>query len=72
MEISLALTQTLETVIMRQLYPHSKIDIYVQVLQSDGGIIHVVCYVYDCIVKLGGIIHMCVMLLMYIRSYNFC
>lgn len=27
-----------ESVIMRELYPQSKIDIYVQVLQSDGGI----------------------------------
>ena len=36
-EISLALKQTFEAVIMRELYPHSKIDIYVQVLQSDGG-----------------------------------
>ena len=36
-EISLALKQTFEAVIMGELYPHSKIDIYVQVLQSDGG-----------------------------------
>lgn len=36
-EISLALTQMFEAVIIRELYPQSKIDIYVQVLQSDGG-----------------------------------
>lgn len=36
-ETSLALTQMFEAVIMRELYPQSKIDIYVQVLQSDGG-----------------------------------
>lgn len=36
-EISLALKQTFEVVVMRELFPHSKIDIYVQVLQADGG-----------------------------------
>ena len=36
-ETSLALSQMFEAVIMRELYPQSKIDIYVQVLQSDGG-----------------------------------
>lgn len=36
-ETSLALSQMFESVIMRELYPQSKIDIYVQVLQSDGG-----------------------------------
>ena len=37
-ETSLALTQMFEAVILRELYPQSKIDIYVQVLQSDGGV----------------------------------
>ena len=36
-EMSLALKQTFESVIMTELYPQSKIDITVQVLQSDGG-----------------------------------
>ncbi|CAI8055943.1 Exosome complex component RRP41 [Geodia barretti] len=36
-ETSLALRQMFESVIMRELYPQSKIDIYIQVLQSDGG-----------------------------------
>lgn len=36
-ETSLALKQTFEAAIMRELYPHSKIDIYVQIIQSDGG-----------------------------------
>jgi exosome complex component RRP41 len=36
-EMSLALRQMFESVILRELYPQSKIDIYVQVLQSDGG-----------------------------------
>ena len=40
-EISLALKQTFEATIQRELYPQSKIDIYVQVLQSDGGESHV-------------------------------
>ena len=35
--MSQALGKMFETVIMRELYPQSKIDIYVQVLQSDGG-----------------------------------
>lgn len=29
--------QTFESVVMTALYPRSQIDIYVQVLQSDGG-----------------------------------
>ena len=37
-EMSLALGQMFESVIMRELYPQSKIDIYIQVLQSDGGV----------------------------------
>ena len=35
-EISLAMKKTFETVILTELYPMSKIDIFVQVLQSDG------------------------------------
>ena len=37
-EISLALKKTFEAAILSELFPHSKIDIYIQVLQSDGGI----------------------------------
>ena len=48
METSLALTQMFEAVIMRELYPHSKIDIYIQVLQSDGGIeMYVPCFALE-------------------------
>lgn len=36
-EISLVLRQTFESVIMMHLFPRSSIDIYVQVLQADGG-----------------------------------
>ena len=36
-EISLALKQTFEAAILTELYPQSKIDIYVQILQADGG-----------------------------------
>ena len=37
MEISLALKKSFEAAILSELFPHSKIDIYIQVLQSDGG-----------------------------------
>jgi exosome complex component RRP41 len=36
-EISLIIKQTLESIIMVQLFPRSQIDIYVQILQADGG-----------------------------------
>lgn len=36
-DISLTLQKTFETAIMKELYPRSQIDIYVQALQSDGG-----------------------------------
>ena len=36
-EISLAMKGIFEAVILTQLFPHSVIDIYVQVLQADGG-----------------------------------
>jgi len=36
-EISQALRQTFEVVVLTELFPQSQIDIYVQVLQSDGG-----------------------------------
>lgn len=36
-EISLALRQTFEAALLTELFPQSKIDIYVQLLQSDGG-----------------------------------
>jgi exosome complex component RRP41 len=36
-EISLVLRQTFEAVVMTNLFPRSQIDIYVQVLQADGG-----------------------------------
>ena len=36
-EISLALKKSFEAAILSELFPHSKIDIYIQVLQSDGG-----------------------------------
>ncbi|XP_065652192.1 exosome complex component RRP41 [Hydra vulgaris] len=38
-EISMLLEKTFATAIMTELYPRSQIDIYVQVIQSDGGII---------------------------------
>ncbi|CAH1778859.1 unnamed protein product [Owenia fusiformis] len=37
MELSMHLQQTFEAAIMTELYPQSQIDIYVEVLQSDGG-----------------------------------
>lgn len=36
-EMTLHLKQTFEAAILTQLYPRSQIDIYVQILQSDGG-----------------------------------
>ncbi|XP_040026837.2 exosome complex component RRP41 [Gasterosteus aculeatus] len=36
-EMSLHLKQTFEAAVMTQLYPRSQIDIYVKILQSDGG-----------------------------------
>jgi exosome complex component RRP41 len=36
-EISLLLKQTFEAAIMSHLFPRSQIDIFVQVLQADGG-----------------------------------
>ena len=36
-EISLAMKKTFEVAILTELYPMSKIDIFVEVLQSDGG-----------------------------------
>lgn len=36
-EISQTLQKTFETAIMKELYPRSQIDIYVQALQADGG-----------------------------------
>eukprot|EP01104_Vermistella_antarctica_P015187 TRINITY_DN4924_c2_g1_i2.p1 TRINITY_DN4924_c2_g1~~TRINITY_DN4924_c2_g1_i2.p1 ORF type:complete len:247 (+),score=61.65 TRINITY_DN4924_c2_g1_i2:207-947(+) len=36
-EISLIMRQTFEAVVMTNLYPNSQIDIYVQILQADGG-----------------------------------
>ena len=38
-DISLSLKKTFEVAILRELFPMSKIDIFVQVLQSDGGIV---------------------------------
>ena len=36
-EISLALRRTFEAAVLTELFPQSMIDVYVQVLQSDGG-----------------------------------
>jgi hypothetical protein len=36
-ELGMLIRQTFESVVMTALYPRSQIDIYVQVLQSDGG-----------------------------------
>ena len=36
-EISLALRQTFEAALLTELFPQSKIDVYIQLLQSDGG-----------------------------------
>ncbi|XP_077209674.1 exosome complex component RRP41 [Paroedura picta] len=36
-EMSLHLKQTFEAAVLTQLYPRSQIDIYVQILQADGG-----------------------------------
>lgn len=36
-EISLVIRQTFESVIHTQLFPRSQIDIYIQILQADGG-----------------------------------
>lgn len=35
--MSLTLKEIFEAVVLTELFPHSVIDIYVQVLQSDGG-----------------------------------
>ena len=37
LEITMALKQTFESVIMTHLYPRSQIDIFVPVIQADGG-----------------------------------
>jgi exosome complex component RRP41 len=37
-EIALAVKQSFETVVMCELYPKSQIDIFITVLQADGGI----------------------------------
>ena len=42
LETSLALKKTFEAAILTDTYPHSKIDIFVQILQSDGSIILIV------------------------------
>ena len=57
--MSQALGQMFESVIMRELYPQSKIDIYVQVLQSDGGVVYLYLYMRDddndvCVVTIVG------------------
>lgn len=36
-EISLVIRQTFESIILTHLFPRSQIDIFVQVLQADGG-----------------------------------
>lgn len=36
-EISLVIRQTLESVILTHLFPRSQIDVYIQILQADGG-----------------------------------
>ena len=36
-EISLIIKQTFEAAIFTHLYPNSQIDIYIQVIQADGG-----------------------------------
>lgn len=36
-EISMVIRQTFETVLMTQLFPRSQIDIFVQIIQADGG-----------------------------------
>ena len=36
-EISISLKRTFELALMTEMYPMSKIDVFVQVLQSDGG-----------------------------------
>ena len=36
-EISLVIKQTFESVIMTHLFPNSQIDIFIQILQADGG-----------------------------------
>jgi exosome complex component RRP41 len=37
-EAAMVIRQTFEAAIMTNLYPRSQIDIYVQVLQADGGV----------------------------------
>ena len=36
-EIALMIRQTLEAVILTQLFPKSQINVFIQVLQADGG-----------------------------------
>lgn len=36
-ETAMAIKQTLETTVMTHLYPRSQIDIFIQVIQADGG-----------------------------------
>jgi exosome complex component RRP41 len=38
MELAAAIKNTFDPVIQKHLYPRSELDIYVQVLQQDGGI----------------------------------
>ena len=42
-EIGLAIKQTFEAAILSHLYPRTQIDIFVQVLQADGGEFSMVC-----------------------------
>jgi exosome complex component RRP41 len=37
METALAVKQTMEHAVMTHLYPRSQIDIFIQVVQADGG-----------------------------------
>lgn len=44
-EISLIIKQTFETAIFTHLYPNSQIDIYIQVIQADGGSFAILTFV---------------------------
>jgi len=51
-EFSNAIKQTFETAVLVELFPRSQIDIYVQILQSDGGKLNFIVRVVILIVRM--------------------
>jgi len=49
-EFSNAIKQTFETAVLVELFPRSQIDIYVQILQSDGGTVKTLNFIVHVII----------------------